>query len=96
MRKASERILADVRAISRKKGPLTRTPTAVELELASVAEVFLLAQQARIEADYVTSEPVTYTKVASVVKDVAKAFTTWREIRLEPAAQSYLVAMLSK
>jgi hypothetical protein len=72
------------------------TASAAEQALSAVAIRFIRSQQRRIEADYVTSIQWTRNEALEQIRDVTDAFAAWHQIRNEPIAQAYLVAMLNK
>lgn len=59
-----------------------------------VADTFFRAQQQRHTADYDNSARWTRTEVTSQIKEVEKAFASWRAIRDEPDAQAFLISLL--
>ena len=89
MRSASAKIISHLN----RKGNAT---SEIEPKLRQIATVFIDAQRRRNEADYLTSSGFTRSNVQEQIDAVAWVFVTWHEIRNEPAAQAYLVAMLSK
>lgn len=68
-------------------------PSIVSRKLNTVAENFLKIQQARIDADYVTTSKWTHDGALELAQLASKTFDTWCTIREEPEAQAYLVAM---
>ena len=91
MRRASERLLSDLRRRA-KSGAISN----VERLLSEVAEAFVTSQQARLDADYATSRVWLRADAVTHVKEVRATFGTWNVIRNEPSAQAYLVSMLAK
>ena len=59
-----------------------------------VAQAFFHSQQQRHIADYDTSVTSVRTDVIRMIDRVESAFRSWREIREEPAAQTYLLSLL--
>jgi uncharacterized protein (UPF0332 family) len=59
-----------------------------------VADTFFQAQQERQTADYDNAEQWTRTEALSLIAKVDSAFQSWRVIRDNPAAQSYLISLL--
>ena len=93
MRSASER----QRAVSRSflNSALHSAPQIYcERHLLHVAEAFLDAQQQRHRADYDNSVQWTRTDVKARIKEIERAFESWRSIREEPAAQAFLISLL--
>jgi uncharacterized protein (UPF0332 family) len=64
--------------------------------LHTVANAFIKAQDYRHDADYDNSIQWTRTEVLTQIDAVAEAFESWRVIRDEPAAQTYLISLLGK
>jgi len=91
MRSVSERMAAD---LGRKEKSGIASPA--EQTLNVVAVRFVRCQQRRIDADYVTSRQWTHSDCLEQIEDVTNAFAAWSQIRNEPIAQAYLVAMLNK
>ena len=67
----------------------------VSYHLYSAADAFAQAQHHRNEADYNTARQWELTEVLLNIDSVSDAFKSWNIIREEPAAQAYLVSMLS-
>ena len=91
MRSVSDRISAD---LSRKVK--MGSASSAERHLNSVVMSFVRCQQRRIEADYVASGQWKHIDGLEQIRDVTDAFAAWQQIRNEPIAQAYLVAMLNK
>jgi uncharacterized protein (UPF0332 family) len=62
--------------------------------LRHVAGTFSQVQQQRHVADYDSSKQWTRTEVLTLMDLVQEAFESWREIRDEPTAQTYLISLL--
>jgi hypothetical protein len=68
----------------------------VAIHLRNVADTFGQAQYHRNEGDYNTAREWNPTEVLLHIDLIVDAFKSWNIIREEPAAQAYLVSMLSK
>ncbi|MDP3000168.1 MAG: hypothetical protein Q8N47_21975 [Bryobacterales bacterium] len=78
------------------KNPPSSQELVVSTHLRTVADRFIQAQQKRNDADYDTGKEWTQTDVLTQIAAVSAAFESWKAIRDEPAAQAYLVSLLSK
>jgi len=67
-------------------------PVPVELEV--VAAAFVLLQEARHEADYDNSKIWFSSDVLGLIADTREAFENWTAIRINPAANEYLLSLL--
>lgn len=70
-------------------------PSVVE-SLRRIARTFAQLQQERHTADYDIATFWTRTEALAQVKSVERAFTEWRVIRSEPAAQQFLVLLIAR
>ena len=66
----------------------------IPADLVTIAETFAEMQDARHEADYDLSRPFTRAEVNSFEADVDQAFQLWQTVKLDPASQAYLAALL--
>lgn len=66
---------------------------ASELQLKNVAQAFTLLQQQRHTADYDNSFEWSRTNAIATIDMASSAFSDWRAIRMQDAAQDYLLAL---
>jgi hypothetical protein len=71
-------------------------PPGVVTSLRSVATAFVQLQEKRHTADYDSGTFWTRVEALAQVAQAQRAFTLWKTIREEPAAQAYLMALLVK
>jgi uncharacterized protein (UPF0332 family) len=64
------------------------------LELRSVAQAFVLLQEARHLADYDNTVVWTPMEARDVLAEAENAFDNWAKIRTHPAANEYLLSLL--
>ena len=93
MRSASDRQRIELNAYFKTK-PVPCPDLDCARHLHRVAETFLQAQQQRQTADYDDSRAWTRIEVLNLIARVDAAFQSWREIRDESAAQTYLISLL--
>ncbi len=72
-----------------------KTATGDERLLCAVAAAFVRAQQNRRDADYDMAREWTAVQARDQIVLVRQAFEDWRAVRGTPAAQAYLVLMLT-
>jgi uncharacterized protein (UPF0332 family) len=63
-------------------------------ELRSVAETFVLLQEARHLADYDNTIPWTQMEARERIAEVKDAFQNWEQNRMHPAPNEYLLSLL--
>lgn len=63
-------------------------------ELQSVAQAFVLLQEARHRADYDNTSAWTPMEARERIAEVQDAFRDWERIRTHPAANEYLLSLL--
>jgi uncharacterized protein (UPF0332 family) len=66
----------------------------IPVDLQTVAATFVRMQDTRHEADYDLSRPFTRAEVNRLVADVDQAFRLWQSVKIDPASQAYLAALL--
>lgn len=59
-----------------------------------MAAAFVLLQEARHEADYDNSKIWFSSDVLGLIADTREAFENWTAIRINPAANEYLLSLL--
>jgi hypothetical protein len=95
MKSASDKQRIDCNRFFNSRPP---PPTVAELDcmrhLHLVADTFFEVQQQRHRADYDNSKQWTRSETVTLIAQVDSAFQSWRAIRDNPAAQSYLISLL--
>ena len=96
----SMRSASSVLAAEHNKLMKTDPPESAELTVAKrlniVATTFAQAQQARNTADYDVAALLNHDEVLQQIASVSTAFESWKAVRDEPVAQSFLVSMLAR
>ena len=93
MKTASEAKVSQINS-SIKDDPSEGAEKAVAIQLRTVANAFIQAQQRRNDADYNLAKEWTPYEVDKQIASVNEAFMTWSIIRDEAVAQAYLVSLL--
>lgn len=94
MKRASERFTRRNAANSPEWAGYSKASPSSRTALAFVAEVFVLLQRARHEADYDHQRLWSRTETMTHVQRADEAFSQWKTVRESELARSYLLALL--
>jgi len=70
-------------------------PVQVSTDLHTVAEAFVVLQEARHQADYDLTVPFTKTHTLKLVEQAEDAFAAWSQVKRQPLAYLYLLLLLT-